>query len=111
MIGCMLVLNFLFALLHLNLKFRLVVKLAMALLFVAVILKDNEHTRLGLFIGFLVNPFLTGVAVYIDQLHLGLKKKAMRAFTLGTYAEDICHDMAPEDFHKLFKSMKECLKY
>ena len=62
----MLVINFVYALLHLNLKFRLMVKLAMALLFVLVILKDNEHTRLGLFIGFLVNPLLTGVAVYID---------------------------------------------
>ena len=72
---------------------------------------DTEQTRMYFFIAFLVNPVVTGVAVIIDQLHLGVMHNIRRAFSMDKYAEDACEKMPPDDFHKLFKSMKQCVRY
>ena len=110
-IGAMLVLNLAFALVFFHLSIGFFIKLAMVGFFGATLLHDSEQTRMWFFIAFLVNPVLQGIAVLIDQLHLGLKRKIIHAIHIGEYAQDACEKMAPEDFHRLFKSMKQCVRY
>ena len=109
-IGFMLVINLIFGIFHLH-SIKILVKAAMAGIFAGMHFNDCEQTRMWYFIAFLINPLLMGLAVYVDQLHLGTMKSLRRVFMRGFSSSEACDHMTPEDIHRFFKSVEGCKRY